>query len=203
MFEVVDRSFGFLWTSGLRPQTSDRSHETPDKVALITGAGPGSVAHGAPFRSRRKGAAIVGVDVNHEAANETARVIVERRREGKIAVKTVDVTRPTTAARSMIATAESEFGRLDVLFNNAGDHAFRRRRRRRRPPTSIMGPDDVDQRQRRFPRLQVRNPGPEHGPVADRSSTPPRSWPSVGAATPQIAYTASKGPCWRSPGSWL
>ena len=60
---------------------------------------------------------MVCVDLNHDAANETARMIVGD--GGKAIAVKADVSRSEDAA-SMVATAESEFGRLDVLFNNAG-----------------------------------------------------------------------------------
>ena len=79
-----------------------------------------------------------------------------RRRRGTAC--TADVSTPTDC-EAMVAFAEATFGRLDVLFNNAGvmlsgdDDADHDRR-------GHLGPHDGHQRQGRVPRLQVRHPGP-------------------------------------------
>ncbi|NKQ51490.1 SDR family oxidoreductase [Amycolatopsis sp. K13G38] len=80
------------------------------KVAVVTGAGSG-IGRAAAVLFAREGAKVVCADVSgreKEAAEET----------GGVAVHT-DVANSADVAH-MIATAVGEFGRLDVLFNNAG-----------------------------------------------------------------------------------
>jgi NAD(P)-dependent dehydrogenase (short-subunit alcohol dehydrogenase family) len=83
-----------------------------DKVALITGAGSG-IGRQTALLFSREGAAIVAVDVNEKAAQETAGMI-----KNAIAVK-ADVSKAADA-ENMVAQAEKKFGKLHVLFNNAG-----------------------------------------------------------------------------------
>ena len=82
------------------------------KVALITGAGSGIGRHTALLFAR-DGARVVAVDVNEQAAADTAKAIA-----GALAVR-ADVSKAADCER-MVAEAETAFGRLDVLFNNAG-----------------------------------------------------------------------------------
>src|SRR3982751_6663087 len=83
-----------------------------DKVALITGAGSGIGRQSALLFSR-EGAQIVVVDVNEQAARETAAMI-----PNAIAVR-ADVSKAGDC-QAMVAAAEKAFGKLNVLFNNAG-----------------------------------------------------------------------------------
>jgi len=86
------------------------------KVALITGgaSGMGMVASKL-FAS--EGARVVLTDVNDEAAEATARSISD---EGGEAIHVhADVSKEGDA-EAMVAKAVDTFGRLDVLYNNAG-----------------------------------------------------------------------------------
>src|SRR4051812_13256339 len=83
-----------------------------DKVALITGGGSGIGRESAQLFAR-EGAAVVVVDVNEAAAQETAASL------GRAIAVRADVSKAGDCAR-MIAAAEKEFGKLNVLFNNAG-----------------------------------------------------------------------------------
>ena len=87
-----------------------------DKIALITGAGSGIGLQTARLFAA-EGAAIVAVDINGDSATACADEI---NASGGNAISVVaDVSKADDCQR-MIAAAESEFGRLDILFNNAG-----------------------------------------------------------------------------------
>ncbi len=153
------------------------------KVALITGAGSGIGRHTALLFAR-EGARVVAVDVNEHAAVDTAKAI-----EGALAVR-ADVSRAADCER-MVAEAEKAFGRLDVLFNNAG----------------IMdsGDDDAVSTEEAVWDLTMDVNakgvflGCKYGIPALRragggSVINTASFVALmGAATPQVAYTASKG----------
>ena len=154
-----------------------------DKVALITGAGSG-IGRQTALLFSREGAAVVAVDVNEQAAKETAGMI-----QNAIAVK-ADVSKAADC-QSMVAAAEKKFGRLNVLFNNAGImHA--------KDDDAISTPEEVWDLtldingkgvflgcKYGIPALQ-RAGG---GSVINTASFVAR----LGAATAQVAYTASKG----------
>jgi len=86
------------------------------KVALITGAGSG-IGKASALRFAAEGARVVVADVDEKAVTATAEEI--RKRGGTAACTRADVSKGGDA-RAMIAFAESEFGALHVLFNNAG-----------------------------------------------------------------------------------
>ncbi len=157
------------------------------KVALITGAGSGIGRKSAELFAA-EGAAVVAVDINEAAALETVELI---RRDGGVAVaQRADVSDPDDA-KNMIARAESEFGKLDVLFNNAGimDSAD--------GDVLSTSPETWDRT------LDVNAKGVFLGckygiPALRRagggSVINTASFVALmGAATPQVAYTASKG----------
>src|ERR1043166_8915929 len=87
-----------------------------DKVALITGAGSG-IGRESALLFAREGACVVAVDLNLDTAVHVAEEIRSQGGQG-IAVQ-ADVSVAADADR-MVAAAEEKFGRLDVLFNNAG-----------------------------------------------------------------------------------
>ncbi|HKX37379.1 MAG TPA: glucose 1-dehydrogenase [Burkholderiales bacterium] len=153
------------------------------KVALITGAGSG-IGRQSALLFAKEGASIVAVDVNEEAARHTAKEI-----PGGVAVK-ADVSRAADCER-MIAEAEKKFGKLDVLFNNAGImHA--------KDDDAVSTDEAVWDLT-----LDVNAKGVFLGckygiPALKRagggSVINTASFVALlGAATPQIAYTASKG----------
>ena len=86
------------------------------KAALITGAGSG-IGRESALLFAAEGAAIVVVDIEDRGGCETVAAI--ERAGGRAVYVHADVAKATDAAR-MIASAEKEFGKLDVLFNNAG-----------------------------------------------------------------------------------
>ncbi|HVP04148.1 MAG TPA: glucose 1-dehydrogenase [Dehalococcoidia bacterium] len=86
------------------------------KVALITGAGSG-IGRESSTLFAAEGASVVAVDVNEDAAKETV-ALIEKAGGKAIAVR-ADVT-SASDSEAMVTAAERAFGKLDVLFNNAG-----------------------------------------------------------------------------------
>jgi NAD(P)-dependent dehydrogenase (short-subunit alcohol dehydrogenase family) len=87
-----------------------------DKVALITGAGSG-IGRESSTLFASEGASVVAVDVNEDAAKETVAII--EKAGGKAIALRADVTKAADC-EAMVAAAEKAYGKLDVLFNNAG-----------------------------------------------------------------------------------
>lgn len=87
-----------------------------DKVAVITGAASGMGKASAELFARH-GAAVVVADRDGEGAERVASAI--REVGGTATAVRADVTREEDV-RAMIETAVNRFGRVDVLFNNAG-----------------------------------------------------------------------------------
>jgi NAD(P)-dependent dehydrogenase (short-subunit alcohol dehydrogenase family) len=158
-----------------------------DKVALITGAGSGIGRESATLFAA-EGASVVAVDIDGAAAEETAAGIADA--GGRAAPLVADVSTSEGCA-AMAAFAEATFGRLDVLFNNAG--------------VMVPGDDDaISTDEAIWDRTMAVNAkgvffGCKHGIPALRragggSIVNTASFVALmGAATPQVAYTASKG----------
>lgn len=87
-----------------------------DKVALITGSGSG-IGKSTALLFAQEGAAVIVNDLNKEAGNETVEQI--RSEGGQALFIQADVTDPSSVQK-MVQTALTEFGRIDILFNNAG-----------------------------------------------------------------------------------
>ena len=87
-----------------------------DKVTLITGAGSG-IGRSTALLFAREGASVIVNDVDEVKGLETVREIIEK--GGEALFIKADVTQPE-AVKTMVDTAIAEFGRIDVLFNNAG-----------------------------------------------------------------------------------
>lgn len=88
--------------------------EFNDKVALVTGAGRGLGRSHAELLASR-GAAVLVSDMNQAAAEETAAAIVAA--GGKAVGVQGDVT---TDAEAIVKAAVDNFGKLDIVINNAG-----------------------------------------------------------------------------------
>ncbi len=87
-----------------------------NKIAIITGAGSG-IGRASAVLFVREGAQVVVADVNRAGADETVAIISQS--GGHATAVTVDVSR-AESVQAMIAHTVTKFGRLDVLFNNAG-----------------------------------------------------------------------------------
>lgn len=86
------------------------------KIAVITGAGSG-VGRAAGLIFSRHGAKVVVADINEAAADETAAQVEAA---GGIAIaRRCDVSKADDVS-ALVAAAVAEFGRLDVMYNNAG-----------------------------------------------------------------------------------
>jgi NAD(P)-dependent dehydrogenase (short-subunit alcohol dehydrogenase family) len=158
-----------------------------DKIALITGAGSG-IGRESALLFAREGARIVVADVNDAAGEATVAAI----QEAGAAARYVhaDVSKATDAEK-MVQAAEETFGGLHVLFNNAG---------------IMLGADDdaISTEEDVWDLTMNVNLkgvflGCKYGiPALQRagggSIINVASFVAIlGAATPQIAYTASKG----------
>ncbi len=158
-----------------------------EKVIVITGAASGSGRQSALLFAE-EGGRIVAADVDDQAGNETVEHI--KQAGGEAVFVHADVSLADDC-RTMIDQAESVFGQLDVLFNNAG---------------VMLGADggahDTDE-QVWDQTMNINAKGVFLGckygiPALQRagggSIINTASFVAVvGAATPQIAYTASKG----------
>ncbi|MEP7364943.1 MAG: glucose 1-dehydrogenase [Acidobacteriota bacterium] len=158
-----------------------------DEVALITGAGSG-IGRESAILFAAEGAAVVAVDVNLGAAEETVATVTAA--GGKAIAVKADVSKAADC-EAMVAAAEKTYGKLTVLFNNAG----------------ISHADDDDAMSTTEEvwdltfAINVKGVflGCKYGiPALKRagggSIINTASFVAIlGAATPQLAYTASKG----------
>jgi NAD(P)-dependent dehydrogenase (short-subunit alcohol dehydrogenase family) len=87
-----------------------------EKVMVITGGGTG-IGQATALRCAREGAKILVMDVSEEGVRETERMLLEEG-AGHLCVQG-DVTQDADWKRALHLVTE-RYGRLDVLFNNAG-----------------------------------------------------------------------------------
>lgn len=87
-----------------------------NKVSLITGAGSG-IGQAVALKFAKEGARVIIADRNLESAEKTQHLIEQEGGTGYAVV--MDVTQEQQVAET-IATTVQQFGRLDVLHNNAG-----------------------------------------------------------------------------------
>jgi NAD(P)-dependent dehydrogenase (short-subunit alcohol dehydrogenase family) len=92
------------------------SRRLKSKVCLITGAGRG-MGRVAALLFAREGARVAAVDIRAEEVEETARLVREAGGEA-VAIR-ADVSEEADARRMVEETVKA-FGRLEVLYNNAG-----------------------------------------------------------------------------------
>ena len=158
-----------------------------DKVALITGASSG-IGRETAILFASEGASIAAVDVNDAGGRESVSLI--EREQGQAIYIHADVSK-VADCQNMVEVTEKTFGKLNILFNNAG----------------IMHPKDDDAVNTgediweltlavnlkgvflgcKFGIPALRRAG--GGSIINTASFVA----VMGAATPQIAYTASKG----------
>jgi len=161
--------------------------ELADKVAVITGGASG-IGRETSLLFAAEGAAVVVVALADAGAQETVALI--EKTCGRAISLHADVSQAADCER-MVAAAEETYGRLDILFNNAG----------------IMHPDDGDASETteeiwdltmavnlkgvffgcKYGIAALQRAG--GGVVINTASFVAQ----LGAATPQLAYTASKG----------
>ncbi len=157
------------------------------KVALITGAGSG-IGREAALLFAHEGAAVVVVDVAEAAGRETMEKIEAA--GGRARFVRADVSRAEDV-RAMVEAAEESYGRFNILFNNAGIF----------PSADGSVTDTEEEVWDLVMRVNLKGVflGCKYGiPALLRagggSVINTASFVALmGAATPQIAYTASKG----------
>jgi len=158
-----------------------------DKVAVITGAGSG-IGRESALLFAGEGARVAVAEVNDAAGRSVVEEIAAAGGEALFLHADVSVAKD---AEAMVAAAEKKWGRLDVLFNNAGIF-----------PDKDGSVVDTDEETWDLV-MRVNLKGVFFGckyaiPAMLRagggSIVNTASFVAlIGAATPQIAYTASKG----------
>ena len=158
-----------------------------DKVALITGAASG-IGRESALLFAQEGAKVVAVDLNDEAGEAT---VAKIRSAGQAAIYVHADVSKAADCEAMVAAAEREYGQLNVLFNNAGImHGS---------DDNAMVTDEDTWDLTMGINLKGVFLGCKYGiPALQRagggSVINTASFVALlGAATPQIAYTASKG----------
>ncbi|KAJ1954216.1 hypothetical protein IWQ62_005809 [Dispira parvispora] len=165
------------------------------KVAIITGAGSG-IGRESAILFAQEGACVVCADINETAVQATVDKVISQSTAPTLTGKPTAVAVVCNVAqedqvRALVDRAVAEYGRLDIMFNNAG----------------IMHPQDNDAMTTdesvwdTTMAINVKGVwwGCKYGIAAMRrtgggSVINTASFVAVmGAATPQLAYTASKG----------
>jgi NAD(P)-dependent dehydrogenase (short-subunit alcohol dehydrogenase family) len=158
-----------------------------DKVSIITGAGSG-MGRVAALRFAAEGSSVVVADNNKGAAEETAGLVSAA--GGKAVPAAVDVS-VEADAKAMVDLAIRRFGRLDVLYNNAGimpeaDHSV--------VDTPVEAWDQVMAVNVRGVYLACKYAIPRMVERHSGSIINVSSFVAIlGCSVPQDAYTASKG----------
>lgn len=157
------------------------------KVALVSGGGSG-IGYESSLLFAQEGAKVVVVDLNEQAAQKTVSEIKAAGGEAEACI--ADISTPEGNER-MVRHAEESFGKLNIMFNNAG----------------ISHADDGDEASTsvdvfdltmavnvrgvflgcKYGIPAIKRAG--GGSIINTASFVAR----LGAATPQVAYTASKG----------
>lgn len=179
---IAHRSFGSV------PVVDSNTNRLKGQVAVITGAAAGIGRETALLFASNGADAVVCADMNEQGASETAKMIQSMGKKA-VFIKT-DVSKPQDC-ENMVKLAEKEFGKLTVMFNNAG----------------IMHMDDdnaVTTSEKVWDltfNINVKGVffGCKYGiPAMQRAGggsiiNTASFVAKLGAATPQLAYTSSKG----------
>ncbi|KAF8505565.1 hypothetical protein F5888DRAFT_1798566 [Russula emetica] len=138
-----------------------------NKVALITGAGSG-IGLESSILFAQEGANVLLVDINIEAAQRTTEIIKRKHPDAKVLAIKADVGQEADV-KAAVDTAVKQFGRLDIMGSGGGAST--------RYSQCATNPTDE---------LKGLHAG---GSIINTASFVA----SMGAAAPQLAYTASKG----------
>ena len=158
-----------------------------NKVVIITGSG-GGIGRATALRFAEEGARIVAADIDDDA---NAAVVTEITEAGGHALAVHANVADDLDVANMVAAAEDAFGRLDVLFNNAGVMLAADDDAVNTTPDTISTTLSIN--------VAGVLAGCRHGIPAMRRAgggsiiNTASFVATLGAATPQIAYTASKG----------
>jgi NAD(P)-dependent dehydrogenase (short-subunit alcohol dehydrogenase family) len=92
-----------------------------DRVALVFGAGSAGPGWGngkaAAVQYAREGAAVICVDIDTAAAEQTASLITD---EGGTSIALTGDVASSDSIKRVVAATESRFGTIDILHNNVG-----------------------------------------------------------------------------------
>jgi len=158
-----------------------------DKVCIITGAG-GGMGRVAAQRFAAEGARVVIAEFSEQAGGETVQLVKDAGGEATFAK--VDVSKEDDA-RAMVDQAIATYGRVDVLYNNAGimpeaDHSV--------IDTDVATWDQVMAVNLRGVFLSCKYAIPRMVEQGSGSVINISSFVALlGCSVPQDAYTASKG----------
>ena len=158
-----------------------------DKVALITGAASG-IGRETALLFAREGAQVAAIDVNDTEGEQTVQMILA---EGGSALYVHADVSSASECEAMVSQAEAAYGKLDILFNNAGIMDSR-------DDDAVNTSEEVWDLTMQI-NLKGVYLGCKYGIPALRrngggSIINTASFVALlGAATPQLAYTASKG----------
>ena len=92
-----------------------------DKVAIVTGGGKG-IGRAIAFGLAEAGCKVIVAARTESEIQDTAKDITSR--GGQAIAKVTDLTR-NEDIQELVETAVSEFGRIDILINNAARSFFR------------------------------------------------------------------------------
>jgi len=175
-----------------RRDSTDMVGRLADKVAIVTGAGSG-IGLETVIQFAHEGASVVCADINEKAAQHAVELFSKVEGAKKAIVAITDVSKEGDI-KAAVDLAVSTFGRLDIMFNNAGimhpadDNALTTEEKVWDLTMNInlkgvwFGCKHAIDAMRK-------NPGGSKGSIINTASFVA----ILGAATPQLAYTASKG----------
>ncbi|PRP80821.1 3-oxoacyl-ACP reductase [Planoprotostelium fungivorum] len=192
---LLRQASSFRKVNSLRPVISFRGFASQvkkdgrlaGKVALITGASSG-IGKETSLLFAREGASLVLVDVDDKRGNEVTQAIKDM---GAPAIYVHADVSKMKDSENMVAVAEKEYGKLNIVFNNAGiSHAD--------DDDAVKTSEEVFDLTMNinvkgvFAGCKYAVPALKRAGGGSIINT--ASFVAIlGAATPQIAYTASKG----------